>query len=491
MTENRPLPSAATVHGIHAVFFALMFGGLYAIGVTMEVLRETGWWLPFLTVHVGIFAGNIGMAALFQGSDAAAEIAAQGRREDLLDSRQVVVEQLRNLEAEKEKLSAEDYERERSQLVSVGAMAARELQEGPGLTSEAAATPDVAEPAMLGKLRALRDEAPAEFDAALASMGLSRTSGGMSGEWRGAAYAFGMVGLAALMFTMAGEGSRDRRAGETMTGGDQTMREDAPPSAVVDPRVAQLKQQITADPSNIELLNQLTELALSTEDVATAMEANRSALELSPQDPGARTYKAVLLAFIRKHDEAFQLLDEVIASHPAYAKSHVYKGLLNLSRDPSQSVKNFEAAIAIEDSPELQQALARARMLASTGGAPPPQAPPPQPAGGEVLAEGTITLGEGVEAKGTTLFVFARKPGTAGGPPMIALKLAPTPFPQTFKLTKANMLPMFARMPLPDTLDIGVRLDADGDAASRADGEPTGSAQGVKVGTTGLTIELK
>jgi cytochrome c-type biogenesis protein CcmH/NrfG len=351
---------------------------------------------------------------------------------------------------------------------------------------------------LLDELRALRDRDPDGFSAALAELGIAaQPAGGISGEWRGAGYALAIVALVAVLFNAAGDGSRDRRPGETMTGGDQVTSSNEPAAAPpADPRVAQarrrmetLQQQSSADPSNLDLLNQLTEAAMSAEDLAVAMEANTAALKIAPEDPESRVYKAVLQAFVGKRVEANATLDAVIASSPDHPKAYVYKGLLMMRTDPAGAIPLFEKALAIEDTPELRQALAQARMRAA--GAPGGSATPPPAAGGaDLIASGTITMGaEG--ASGTTLFVYVRQPGGAAGPPLGALKLPPSPFPQQFTLTKANLLPMFARMPLPEAVDLGFRLDADGDAATKTDGEPSASLPKVKVGTTGLTVELQ
>jgi hypothetical protein len=80
--------------------------------------------------------------------DAALAVLWQARREDLEHSRRIVIEQLRALEVEKDKLAPEDYTRDRAELIAVGAEASRELFDGtPSSPGSAAAATQIGLPA--------------------------------------------------------------------------------------------------------------------------------------------------------------------------------------------------------------------------------------------------------------------------------------------------------------------------------------------------------
>jgi hypothetical protein len=132
---------------------------------------------------------------------------------------------------------------------------------------------------------------------------------------------------------------------------------------------------------------------------------------------------------------------------------------------------------------------------ASTPAAPSAAAPAAKPAEASAkqadgpLRGGTLTLADGVEAAGKTVFVSIRPAGAAGGPPMAAVKLPPT-LPGTFQVTMADVLPMFRRGPLPEAFDLTVRLDTDGDAITKVDGEPHALLTGVKRGDAAVKVVL-
>lgn len=498
---DAPRPSTLIAHGLHLVLLALMLGGLYRAGITPEVMQTNGWWLPFLVVHAGILFANLAMAVLLGRNEPGDQLTIEGRRADLVDSRAIVIEQLRNLESERHKLSDEDYARERAALIAVGAEAARQLDLGspaplepPPMSDDPNHDPVTA---LVGRLRSEQLNNPAAFEQALSRLGLRAAppSGSLPGEWRGAGITLLLVGLVALLFRDAGETATDRVGNMGMTGGDSVgMAEPsqvAPAPATPSPEVVALQQRLAADPNDLEALNKLTENALGTQDIQGAMELNARALEVSPTDPDARAFQQVLRAFIGRQAEALTALDALILEHPTHHRSLVYRGLLGMRDEPARSVEMFERAAAIEDSPQLQQAIAQARALAAGGDAalpPPAAADPGAPAA--ALVKGRIELAPGVDGTaGKVLFVSLRP--AAGGPPVAALKLGPGPFPMDFAVTTADVLPMAGNRPLPDAFLLVARLDSDGDPLSRPETDPAAEAAGVSKGAEGLTLTLK
>jgi cytochrome c-type biogenesis protein CcmH len=118
--------------------------------------------------------------------------------------------------------------------------------------------------------------------------------------------------------------------------------------------------------------------------------------------------------------------------------------------------------------------------------------PAPAPAS-PVVVSGTLTLDAARAAdlsRAIALFISVRDP--AGGPPLAALKLVPGPFPMTFSVTEANAIAMGgAPRPFPATVDVSVRLDADGDPLTKDDGLPVAALPGTKKGSTALSVLLK
>jgi tetratricopeptide (TPR) repeat protein len=494
MTEARPwLP-----HALHALVAALIVLAFSSAGITTEVMTANGWWTPFFVVNAGILVGNLFAATLTRAPDQANVIIAQGRREDLVDSHRTIVEQLRNLDAERNKLSEADYQREREALLAVGASALRELETGISPTGGPPMAAESPFASLVARLRAEREADPAAFQAALEQLGV-QTNAGTSGEWRGAGYTVALILLAGLLFWMAGEGSRPRGANDTMTGGDVTGEMGAPMAgpggaagaAPEDPRYTAAKKAAEAAPNDLEAQNKLTAAAIASQDMPAAMAANQKALEINPNNPDARTYNAVLKAFIGRKDEALTQLQEIAASNPTYAAAWVYQGLLQLDEAPAAALVAFEKAAALDPNPEIAQMVAVARQRASGAPPAPPAETPPAAGGDELLAEGTLTLADAARADGkTTTFVYLRAPG-GGGPPFAALKLPPGPFPQPFRITRANLIPMMAGRPLPPELVVAARLDIDGNATTKDPSEPAAEVPLSAVGATGLTLPLQ
>jgi hypothetical protein len=201
MTEARPwLP-----HALHALVAALIVLAFSSAGITTEVMTANGWWTPFFVVNAGILVGNLFAATLTRAPDQANVIIAQGRREDLVDSHRTIVEQLRNLDAERNKLSEADYQREREALLAVGASALRELETGISPTGGPPMAAESPFASLVARLRAERPADPAAFQAALEQLGV-QTNAGTSGEWRGAGYTVALILLAGPAVLDGGRG---------------------------------------------------------------------------------------------------------------------------------------------------------------------------------------------------------------------------------------------------------------------------------------------
>lgn len=126
------------------------------------------------------------------------------------------------------------------------------------------------------------------------------------------------------------------------------------------------------------------------------------------------------------------------------------------------------------------------------GGPPPSQAQTEEPAapaaqGGEAAAapaaepiRGVVKLPEGVAAPKGTLFVIVRNAGVGRGPPLAVKKIDAPTFPFEFEVGPGDV--MMKGMPFNGPFDVQARLDADGNAMTKAPGdlvasEPTTGVQ--------------
>lgn len=506
-----------TLNGLAILAGSAVVVGLFVwgAGFTIADLKTYGWWVPMWVIVAGLVGGIFLVSSLASSEDQSLALMQQGRKEDLEDSRKLVVEQLRALEIEREKMSAEDYEQERAELLKVGAEAARRLDGGQQVApaaAQASEAPDaISEQDRIVALVTERlsqqgevspDAIQAAVAAALADKEAKKPAaeGRLGGEWRGALYALGIAALIAVLYGAAQSGSRTRTEGMGMTGGDQVMvANEAAQQAQTQasPEEAGLQQALQENPNDLKALNRLTEIALGREDLQTALQYNLAAIEVSPEDPTARVYRSVLRAFIGRRQEALTDLDAVIAASPDFTLAYIYKGLLLLEQSPAESVVVLEKASALAPTdPQLMQLLAEARRRASEApqGSTPanaPVAPAAQPtaASGSVLASGTITLADAAKAGSGTLFLSIKSP--QGGPPVAAKKLPPGPFPMEFSLTSADITPMGGMRPMPETFVLTIRLDSDGDPLSRPETDPVYVMEEVTPGSGGIKAALQ
>lgn len=452
------------------------------------------WGLPLAVLGgAGVLAAVL--ATALRPSDAEkSEIGGAGRREDLEERNKAIVQALRDLEVEKDKMAPEDYLREKAALVEKGAASLRELESAtsnPEFSPEAEAAL-AAERARLGDA-GFRSAFLKQASKAGVAMPVPRTVG-VGQRWQGALGAFAVSGLIAAMYLGAQAYQTPR--GESMTGGGPGAAPMQAAPAAPSADVQALLDKVKEDPKDWKSHNRLTAWALDNDRIQDAMEHNAAALEANPKDPEARTYKAVLAATVKLNDRAIALLDEVITDAPDYTLAYVYRGLIEIE------AKKYDAAIA-----DLQKARAngfpgeelisrsieRATALRD-GKTPPPMPGAAGPSGGPgtPIVSGTITLdpaASGAIDQAKALFVSIKDP--AGGPPLAAKKLPVGPFPMTFAVTSADRLPMGGDRPTPAAVDVTVRLDFDGNAMSRADGEPAAMFPGLKTGTAGVAAVLK
>ena len=440
------------------------------------------WGLPLAVLATGVLFALIRAVRVNKSDEDARIITGEGTYNDLEQARAFAVRALRELEAEKEKLAPQDYAQQRAELLARGGAALRQLVEEPSDTNARLSADLVA---MLGAERARLGEQ--NWNTALTKLGLTATASpaGLAPEWRGAGWTFAIFSVIGALYWSAQQQAAPRTEGAPMTGG--TAVAAPPPSA----EEKALVEQLAASPNDVTSLNRLTVLAMTNSDMNAAMQWNSRALEAAPKDPDARTFRAVLRAATGMGDTALTLLDEVLAEVPAHPMALVYKGLIALEQGKNDiAIAALEQALTL-DPPNpgfLEAKLAQARGLGPTGV--PSETAPSAKGSGELIVSGTLTLDASVDA--TTyqaLFVSIRDP--AGGPPLAARKLPPGPFPLAFAITTADRLPMGGDRPLPDIVDVSVRLDADGDAMSRSDTDPTVQFPGTKVGTTALNAGLK
>ncbi len=472
------------------------------------------WGPPLAVLAFGLVAGGFVAARSRATAADRRRIEDEGRTADLHHDKDSVLEALEALETERNKLEPDEYERERKALIARGAAALRGLDASPASPSStpdaSLAQTDEAVELLAELLRAEKARLGEEtFHAALARVTDARPPApteGLSPQWQGAMttmLVFAVIGglwwAAGSDSTMRGDGGMTGRGSGSaqMAGGAGAPAAAQAPSS---PAKTELEARLAANPSDLDALNQLTDMSLAAEDLPGAMNYNAKALEVAPADPDARVNRAALQVSIGMRDKALVTLDEVIAENPTHIKALVYRGLIAMRVGEYQTaVTSLQAAVdAGAEDPFIAERLVEAKRSLETG-APPPlpsgAAAPPPPASpaaaGDLLVSGTVELPaelQGQLSGSETLFVGVKNPAMPG-PPLAALKL-PARFPATFQVTTADVLPMHRGQPLPTSILVTFQIDRDGNAMTKDDNLATASLADVAAGTADLIVTL-
>jgi tetratricopeptide (TPR) repeat protein len=438
-----------------------------------------GWaeWGPPITVLVAAIAfGWISVVRMRPGTDPSIE--RDSRRLDLESAKEEAIAALKQLELDKDKLPADEYERERERLLHRGARALEAL-ENPGLDQYGTST-----------------RLPREIPPQIPRPEGGRPQGGLAPEWRGALYMLGALLLLFVLYNMAGNFTKPKDEGgmgqapPAAGPGTSDRAQQVRNSPVFQKEVADQEALLQANPNDVAALNELTYLWLMMgEDPQKGFGYNDQALKIDPKNPDARAFRAVLTAMMGMPDKAVIALDELLVEHPAHEKGIIYRAMimLQMGRGP-EAIASLEAAAAAHpESQELQMAVVAARQMPAGPGAPQPAA------GGERLAAGTVTISpdaQGLLKGGEVLFLSISNPaGGPGTPPVAAQKQPAAGFPLSFELTTADIRAMPGAGGVPDVFDVKARIDTDGNAMTKEPG-PVAVVTGVQRGATGLTLTL-
>lgn len=376
-------------------------------------------------------------------------------------------------------------------------------------------------------------------------------SGGLSPQLRGALQGGLIVGFFALLFFVLQSTTRVREDGMGITGNDprpagaamggpgegmaQGMPADHPEPGEDTPRLQAARAAAAADPGSMAAK---VEVAFAFADAGQWMEAYKTSeeiLALEPGQPDALMVQSSIRLVMGQLDKAIELADEVITNHPTHTKALAYRGMLAFrAGDRPGAIANLERARQLTGPDETLDAMiaeVKTKPLPTEAGAedgelppghppaagaeagamPPghpampsaeagamPSGHPAMPSGGEapgavasgdVAVAGTIRLADGVTAPaGATLFVIARRPDVPRGPPAATRRYPATSFPMAFSLGQDNVM---LGGPFPDAIVLSARLDSDGNAMTRTPGDLEAALPTpIKKGTAGLTLEL-
>ena len=479
----------------------------------MQAFDPALWGAPLIVMAIGLVAG-IALAVWRTGRDAEV-VDAEAVRLDLERRRDAVIEAVRALDMERDKLSDEDYERQRRALLAHGAEAMRALEEGVVSEDKPESAPDLlaaveAEAERLGEdrvaaIKALMaggdvpepEQAPKPEPKAEAPKAEAPKAVRISPRWEGALWTLGAVGVLVAIFLVLGFMDNTGQLPVEPMPPPQARQPAPPPPAVgPGPQEQAWMKTLESDPANLEALNGLTDFEIRTQDWQTAEAYNNRALQAKADDPEARTWRALLRYRAGSYAEAVADLDAVIADSPDFGRAHQFRGIVHLQmKEFGPALERFEQAMALATDDRtkygLRQMMAEARQAMQGGGAGAPPPTPPPAAGGDAELAGTITLASGVDPSswGPRARVYVSVKAASGPPmPLRAKAFPPSAFPLKFSLSKADA-PMQGG-PLPSALTVTVKVDLDGNAMGDDPGAPKVVIEGIRPGTSDLAVVL-
>lgn len=400
------------------------------------------WGPPFVVLVLGLVGGGL-VVAFSRGTGRKVS----SREEDLLARKQALIEELRGLQAERGKVDDTAFEERWRRTLDRAAMTLRELE-----TPE----PDTAEVA-----RQASPELP-----------------GM----KGAAWAAAFLAFFAILGLTLTEAARPRGEGGSLTGATVDQRQAA---------LEELQARLEKNPADVEAAAALAHAAIRSGDFDAGMRYVDAGRQVDPEDVRIKASLAALMIAIGMLDKAQQNLDDVQARDPELATGWLWRGVLELNRgDRAAAEEALTKAMALsKDAEDRRLAALLLADLKNPPAAAPTEAAPSTPAAeaGPARLSGTIRVESATALPpGAIAFVFVRPSAEGRGPPLAALRIPADSLPAPFSLGDGDILMQGSTWP--EQVWISARIDTDGNAASREEGQPVAEAQGPF--TTGQTVDL-
>jgi tetratricopeptide (TPR) repeat protein len=322
----------------------------------------------------------------------------------------------------------------------------------------------------------------------------------------GAASASALFALGYFVMQQA----KPRQEGQELTGGIN-QQQQAPAQGQMqgqggapDPMVQQLEAAVKAQPSNLQLRNDLAQAYLERDNLMAVFEQTRVVLAQAPNDARALTLQGLVRMAMGETEQATSMLQQATKSDPKNLDSWVALAWVyaqNNRMDDAERMIRSAAEQAPEQRARLEQVfvqmkaqLAQRDVQTAQGdslpaGHPPVQDAPPAasatPAASGVGVRVTLDLDAGARQRTGIVFVIARNP--AGGPPVAVKRVVATSFPMNVELTAADSM---MGQTLPAEFRVEARLDADGDPLTKPPTDPSAMQNGVAPGAT-VRLALK
>lgn len=472
---------------------------------------------------IGFLAGGLAIGALVlwrlasrPAQPAATPDAAETlARRDLKAKFDALIAQLRELEDTGGKRTAVQLANERLELELTAAKALLALDAMPG----------AAEPATASAAEAADSGGPVVTAAPSGSPAPARGS-----SLTGFFWGIGSAAALGLLFYLVSESAQPRAPDGSVTGNTPMGARPAPPSvaggedgvpAAADPELARSAERVRRNPDDLAARLDLARFHLIRQDLMSVFDETQEVLRRDADNPRALSYQSLVRLAMGQVELAERMSLRALEGDPDLVEGYANLMMVYTStgRMPEADATFARAAQRFPDRAEslrqlLEEMKARAGPdagmpasgedphagvaapsgpEASTGVAAPAPAAPAASAqgvtGGSSVA-GIVELDPSAGAAiapGAALFVTLRAPGVTVGPPVAARRLAVSSFPVAFEIGQADSM---TGAEIPATVLVEIRLDTDGDLATRPRSDPYGRADEVRLGTRNLRIVL-
>ena len=323
--------------------------------------------------------------------------------------------------------------------------------------------------------------------------------------WLG--FGYGVLTMAVLggLFFLASQGSTERSAGGSPTGGNGLGAPTEPPqtSAANDANLKALEEAVRKTPTDVGQRIELTRAYLQRRDLMQVFDQTKAILEIEPGNPHAFTYQALVRVAMGQAPQAETMLLDAIKKDPRIEDAYIH---LAIARLQLGNRKGAEEAIQMgqkqfpEDKDQLARVFEQLTSANEQGGASsvPTEHPEVPAAGAETRAAAAasspasvvvvVDLPKGVTVpESAILFVIVREAGLDSGPPTAVKRVPAVNFPITVTLTEKDSM---AGEGLPGLMRVDARIDRDGDPLTKDPRDPFATEENVRPGGARVLLVL-
>jgi cytochrome c-type biogenesis protein CcmH len=222
--------------------------------------------------------------------------------------------------------------------------------------------------------------------------------------------------------------------------------------------------------------------AFARQEFPKAIEAFKKVLAADPNNPEAHSYMGFILVQAGHGDGALMAFDKALSQAPNFPMALWGKGMV-LYREKQDFVgareileKLLDLVPPGDERNEIAKVIAEIPVSGGLGNrSAAPEKTPAAASPSSSQISGKITVDPKLKASldpNAALFIIARPAGVAGGAPLAVKKIDTPAFPLSYSLSQENV--MMQGTPFTGKINITVRVDKDGNPATRGAGDLTG-----------------